>query len=94
MRRFRFPIVLALAAFLAAGCIRSDLTVTVNDDGSGTYSAIVAFNPKAVSQLAAMSGEATGALGEDPCKEIQTNAAENKGDLPSGASWAWNLPPK
>jgi len=85
LRRFRFSIVLVVVAFVATGCIRSDLTVNVNDDGSGTYSAIVALNPKAFAELAKFSGQNTGELGDDPCKEIRTSAIENQGDLPAGA---------
>jgi hypothetical protein len=85
LRRFRFPILLAVLAFLATGCIRSDLTVNVNDDGSGTYSAIIAFNPKAIAQLSALSGDKSSSLGDDPCKEMRDSASQNKGDLPNGA---------
>ena len=85
MRRFRFLLVAAVVAILVTGCIRSDLTVTVNDDGSGSYTAIVAFNPKAIAQLAQLGGQSTGALGTDPCKEIRDSAKENQGQLPTGA---------
>lgn len=85
MRRFRFPIVLAVLAFVGTGCIRSDLTVNVNDDGSGTYSAIVAFNPKAFGELAKLSGQNTSELGNDPCKELRASANANQADLPTGA---------
>ena len=85
MRRFRFLLATVVVAVLATGCIRSDLTVAINDDGSGTYSAIVAFNPKAIGQLAQLGGQDTGGLGEDPCKEIRSSANENQDKLPSGA---------
>ncbi len=85
MRRFRFLLATVVVAVLATGCIRSDLTVAVNEDGSGTYVAIVAFNPKAIGQLAQLGGQSTGGLGEDPCKEIRSSANENQDKLPSGA---------
>jgi len=85
MHRFRFLLATAAIAVLAAGCIRSDLTVSVNDDGSGTYSAIVAFNPKAFAQFAQLAGENASQLGDDPCKEIRDSAKENQAELPTGA---------
>ncbi len=85
MRRFRFLLATVVVALLATGCIRSDLTVAINDDGSGTYSAIVAFNPKAIGQLAQLGGQDTGGLGKDPCKQIRDSANGNQDKLPSGA---------
>ena len=85
MRRFRFLLAAVVVGLLATGCIRSDLTVAINDDGSGTYSAIVAFNPKAIGQLAQLGGQDTGGLGKDPCKQIRDSANGNQDKLPSGA---------
>ena len=51
-RRLRGWLIALVVVLVATGCVRSDLTVSVNDDGSGTYSAIVAFNPKAFADLA------------------------------------------
>lgn len=76
---------LGVVATLAAGCIRSDLTVKVNDDGSGTYTAIVALNPKAFAELSKQFGGDTGDLGDDPCRQIRDDAKANQGDLPAGA---------
>jgi hypothetical protein len=85
MRRLRYLLAALVVALVATGCVRSDLTVSVNDDGSGTYSAIVAFNPKAFADLAKTMGETDTGMGDDPCKELRDSANENKADLPTGA---------
>jgi hypothetical protein len=85
MRNVRYLLVALVVALVTTGCIRSDLTVAVNDDGSGTYTAIVAFNPKAFADLAKTMGETDTGMGDDPCKELRDSANENKADLPTGA---------
>jgi hypothetical protein len=85
MRRLRYLLAALVVVLVATGCVRSDLTVSVNDDGSGTYSAIVAFNPKAFADLAKTMGETDTGMGDDPCKELRDSANENKADLPTGA---------
>ena len=91
----RFAVVLAMVAFVATGCIRSDLNIQVNDDGSGTYTLLFAVNPKALSGLSGLGalGGGSGSGGTVPnaadlCKELQSaeSVGGGSGDpLPKGA---------
>jgi hypothetical protein len=85
MRIARAVSMLFVAALILTGCYRSDVQVVVNDDGSGTISAVFAVNPKAYADLAKQFGGASGAegLGDDPCKELRDDA--QSGDLPNGS---------
>lgn len=65
---------LSVVALLASGCIRLNVDIEVNEDGSGTASIIQAFNVKALSDFA---GEDAIAVLEDPETLIPT-------DLPDG----------
>ena len=85
MRKLQLAVLSAAFVLLASGCFRSDLTVKVNDDGSGTYTEIVAINPKAIAQLSKSFGEASGASGSETCQQMRDGAKKNQGDLPSGA---------
>ena len=51
MRGLRYLFATVMVAILATGCVRSDLAVSVNEDGSGTYSAIDLVYPRFVSTL-------------------------------------------
>ena len=86
MSRLRALLAVVMVALFATSCVRSDLTVVVNEDGSGTYTAIVAVNPDAFGQLAELSGEDDTGLGGDPCQELRSLADENQQDLPQGAT--------
>jgi hypothetical protein len=86
MRRARLLLPLLVLAFVATGCFRQDLGVTVNDDGSGSVSMLVAFNPEAMSQFTDELGEAAGEMPEDPCADIESSASEDASGLPDGAS--------
>jgi hypothetical protein len=87
MRRARLLLPLLVLAFVATGCFRQDLGVTVNDDGSGSVSMLVAFNPEAMAQLTEEFGEAAGEeMPEDPCAEIESSTEGDSSGLPEGAS--------
>ena len=85
MRKWPVVVLGAVLMLLASGCYRSDLTVKVNDDGSGTYTEIVAINPKAIAQLSKSFGDASGASGSETCQQVRDGAKNNQADLPSGA---------
>jgi hypothetical protein len=84
MRTLRALFAVAVLALVATGCFRSDISVQVNDDGSGTVSAVFAVNPKQYAELyKSLGSDADEELGDDPCKELQ-NDAQDGGDLPNG----------
>ena len=85
MRKWPVVVLGTVLMLLASGCYRSDLTVKVNDDGSGTYTEIVAINPKAIAQLSKSFGDASGASGSETCQQMRDGAKQNQADLPSGA---------
>ncbi len=73
--RTRVLILMAAIAVIASGCFRANFTVDVNDDGSGTVSGLVAFNPEALSELAETFGEDTGGVGdEDLCAQLDAES--------------------
>ena len=84
MRIARACSMLAVAALIVTGCYRSDVRVDVNDDGSGTVTAVLAVNPKAYADFAKSFGGAAGGegLGDDPCAELKQDA--ESGSLPNG----------
>ncbi len=68
-RRLPFALLMALCAFLLAGCIRVEVTFTVNEDGSGAVDTVVAVD------------EALLALSDESVADL----APNIDDLPPGA---------
>jgi hypothetical protein len=85
VKRFRLVVVAALLAVVASGCIKADLGMKVNEDGSGTFSALVAVNANFASSFGGLGGTSPGATTPgDFCKELLDDA---KGDesLPDGA---------
>jgi hypothetical protein len=79
-------LVVTVVALLTTGCIQADLKLDVNDDGSGTYSAIIAVNSKLLETmggLAALDPDAdTSNTTGDICKDMLTDAQE---DTPEGS---------
>jgi hypothetical protein len=79
-------LLLAIAvAFLTTGCIQADLKLEVNDDGSGTYSAVFAVNSQLMQTmggLSAINPDADIAKSSgDVCKDMVTESQE---DVPKG----------
>lgn len=73
--RTRLLILMAAIAVIASGCFRANFTVDVNDDGSGTVSGLVAFNPDALGDLAEAFGDDTGGVGdEDLCAQLDAES--------------------
>jgi hypothetical protein len=79
--------VLALAtlalAFVLSGCYRSDLGVTVEDDGSGKVDFTFAIDPEQLASLSEQLGEDASGLGDDPCSAIGEQSADMS-TLPEG----------
>lgn len=88
MLRARGLLLFVVFAVALTGCFRSDLSIEVNDDGSGVYTQVVAINPKAFTEIAEQFGGSEEDLGipEDPCDEIVSSANEEQGELPDGAT--------
>src|SRR5262245_21650697 len=79
-------LLVALVAVLSTGCIQADLKLDVNDDGSGTYSAVIAVNAKLLQSLgglAALDPDAEPASGStgDVCQDMVKDA---QSDTPEG----------
>jgi hypothetical protein len=53
--RKKLILLMALVALVATGCIQADLKLDVKDDGSGTYSAVIAVNAKLFQSLGGLS---------------------------------------
>jgi hypothetical protein len=83
MRVLRAIVAGSILVLLGAGCYRSDIAVSVNDDGSGTITAVFAMDPKAVGELGKSFG-GTEELGDDPCAQLQDDA-KSSGELPKDA---------
>ena len=86
MRRASSLFIVVVLALVLTSCYRSDLQIEVNDDGSGTYTQVIAINPEAFTEAAEQfggSGEDAG-IPEDPCEEMQSSADTEAGELPSG----------
>ena len=79
-------LLVAFVAILTTGCIQADLKLEVNDDGSGTYSAVIAVNAKLLESLgglAALDPDAepdSGSTG-DVCADMVKDA---ESDTPEG----------
>jgi LPXTG-motif cell wall-anchored protein len=85
--RKQFALVLAMVAFAATACIRSDTKIVVNDDGSGTVTLVQAIDPEAFASLAESFGSAggTGTGSADLANFCETGLADMRDSLPSGA---------
>ena len=53
--RKKLLILMALVAVLTSGCIQADLKLDVKDDGSGTYSGVIALNEELFKSLGGLS---------------------------------------
>lgn len=87
MNMRRTTVLLLLVMLVASACIRSNTTVVVNEDGSGTIEAIIAIDPNAVADIAAEFDEdAASELGsaEELCEDFRADN-ENFGELPADA---------
>ena len=84
--RKKLLLLLVLVAVLTSGCIKADLKLDVKDDGSGTYTALLAVNAKLFQQLGGLSAldpSATADAGStDVCKQMMDSA---KSGNPTGA---------
>jgi hypothetical protein len=69
-RATRIVLLVALA-FVVAGCYRSQVALTVNEDGSGTLDVLLAIDPDLVQRAAAQAGQEVD-LGPDPCARVQS----------------------
>ena len=84
--RKKLLILLTLVAVLTSGCIQADLKLDVNDDGSGTYSAVFAVNADLFKQLGGLSALDPDADPADASTDIcQQTIDEAKDDNPTGA---------
>jgi hypothetical protein len=85
VRRAWSLFVLVVFALVVSGCYRSDLEIEVNDDGSGTYTQLVAINLDAFTEMSEQfgGGEEAG-LPEDPCAEMTSEAESGTEELPEG----------
>ena len=85
--RKKLLLLMMLVAVLTAGCVQADLKLDVKDDGSGTYSAVLAVNAelfKSLGGLGALIPDAAGASkSTDVCQQMIDNAKspEKKADL-------------
>jgi hypothetical protein len=80
-RRFRaFALLLAAVAMVLVGCIRFELSITVNEDGSGEASILVALDEEAIEAF----DEETGGDTENP---FSNPTDEDFADLPDGAAF-------
>ena len=84
MRKSLFLLV-TLVAMLSTGCIQADLKLDVNDDGSGTYSAVIAVNSKLLDSLGGLaaldpdaepSSGSTGDVCQDMVKDAQSETPQ------------------
>ena len=53
--RKKLILLMTLVAMLTAGCVQADLKLDVKDDGSGTYTALIAVNAQLFQQLGGLS---------------------------------------
>lgn len=53
--RKKLILLMTLVATLTAGCVQADLKLDVKDDGSGTYTALIAVNAQLFQQLGGLS---------------------------------------
>ena len=83
--RKKLLLLLAMVAVLTSACVKADLKLDVKDDGSGTYSALIAVNSALFQQLGGLSAldpnAASSSTSTDVCQEMIDSA---KSDNPSG----------
>jgi hypothetical protein len=72
-------LLLAAVALLLVGCIRAEVSIKVNDDGSGEVSVLAAFDEEAFETLAED-------FGDGATTEIPSFGDIDESDLPEGAS--------
>jgi hypothetical protein len=84
--RKKLLFLMTLIAVLTAGCVQADIRIDVNDDGSGTYSAVFAVNADLFKQLGGLSALDPDAKSTDANADIcQQTIDEAKGETPEGA---------
>jgi hypothetical protein len=74
MRRIVRSLLLLVVALVSVGCYRSDLGITVGDDGSGRVQLTFTVDPARVRQLAGQLGPDAGTLASDPCATLLEQA--------------------
>ena len=86
LRRWALLALLA-SAVVCTGCIRVEIGIRVNDDGSGAISILSALDAEALSTLSALDAEDQRAFGEDDGGEIESPFSDlDAADLPPGAT--------
>src|SRR5690606_8843488 len=91
MVRARPLLLLVVLAVALSGCYRSDTSIEVNDDGSGTFTMIAAIDREAFGQLGGLGmleDESGDAVDEnaDPCEQVQADADSSADELPPGTT--------
>ncbi|MEO5839926.1 MAG: hypothetical protein ABIQ73_16275 [Acidimicrobiales bacterium] len=77
---------MTLVAVLTAGCVQADIKLDLNDDGSGTYSAVFAVNADLFKQLGGLNALDPDADPADANTDIcQQTLDEAKDENPAGA---------
>jgi hypothetical protein len=80
LRRLRgVSLLLAAVALFLVGCIRAEVSIKVNDDGSGEVSVLAAFDEEAFASLAEDFGDGS-------TTEVPSFNDLDESDLPEGAS--------
>lgn len=83
--RARLAVLIAAAAFLAAGCIDMEMHFTVRDDGSGTSEVSIFFNESTLLTLAALSDAPPSELCEELLAEAELE--DGLGVTSEGLDW-------
>lgn len=72
--RTRLALLTALVALLGTACIRVNVNIEVNDDGSGQLGGLAAFNFEGFEDIAGAFGEASGGFSQDElCSEFEAD---------------------
>ncbi len=71
----------AVAALAAAGCVKVNLTIEVEEDGSGRLDGIVAINVETFESLAGELGEDSGVSRDEICNQFATDQEFDTSDF-------------
>jgi len=83
--RKKLILLVALIALLTSGCIQADMKLDVKDDGSGTYSAVIAVNAQLFQQLGGLSALDPNAEPTSSSADIcQQMIDDSQKDVPAG----------
>ena len=77
--RTLLPLLLVAAALGLVGCIRAEVSIKVNEDGSGVVSALAAFDKEMLEEIAEN-------LGDGVITEVPLFGGIDQADLPDGAT--------